>query len=327
MKLEKLFVKTKGKEVVINKDGKVKQIPIEQLDGFLLDGWSRGRGKPAWNKGLNKYSDPRVKKYSDSCANRKIDDATRMKISQKLKGRKVPKEVIEKRVRTIKEKGRHLSEETKQKISKSLMGHKVSQEQIQKRNNTMLERYGVTSIPGKLTEEGRRKLSLHNSSEEFQKYQRELKIKNGTINTSKPEKESFDKLKTLFGENDVFTYYYDERYPFECDAYIKSLDLFIEFNYHWSHGGHPFDPNNEKDIEKLNKYISKKGYYISNSGRKKKNFYYVAIDVWTKRDVKKLQCFKNNKLNYLIFYNTKEFNAWFEHQATMIGKTIVERKK
>ena len=30
-----------------------------------------------------------------------------------------------------------------------------------------------------------------------------------------------------------------DRYPFACDFYISSLDLFIECNYHWTHGGKP----------------------------------------------------------------------------------------
>ena len=32
-----------------------------------------------------------------------------------------------------------------------------------------------------------------------------------------------------------------DRYPFACDFYISSLDLFIECNYHWTHGGKPYE--------------------------------------------------------------------------------------
>ena len=30
-------------------------------------------------------------------------------------------------------------------------------------------------------------------------------------------------------------------------SYIKEDDLFIELNNHWTHGGHPFDPNNKEE--------------------------------------------------------------------------------
>ena len=40
---------------------------------------------------------------------------------------------------------------------------------------------------------------------------------------------------------DVITQYKDDRYPFACDFYIPSLDLFIECNYHWTHGGKPYE--------------------------------------------------------------------------------------
>lgn len=84
---------------------------------------------------------------------------------------------------------------------------------------------------GHLSEESRQRISEHNKSAEFQKFQREKKILNGTINTSRPENCVYEKLTTAF-KNDVVRYYSDERYPFECDFYIKSLDLFIECNFH-----------------------------------------------------------------------------------------------
>jgi hypothetical protein len=36
------------------------------------------------------------------------------------------------------------------------------------------------------------------------------------------------------------------------DIYIKSLDIFIECNFHWTHGGHWFNYNDEQDIKRLN---------------------------------------------------------------------------
>ena len=212
---------------------------------------------------------------------------------------------------TRKEKGINFhSPETKEKISNSLKNHKVSEEQIIKQKKTMIKRYGGFIFSSRPSEEGIMKIKQHNSSKEFQDYQRKLKIKNGTINTSKPENNSFEKLQFLFGKEDVERYYYDNRYPYECDVYIKSLDLFIEFNYHWTHGKHPFDSSNLDDIKLLNMWKSRQDFYTNHKGKKKKNYYYIAEYIWTKKDIEKINCFKNNKLNYLIFYNEKEFNEW-----------------
>ena len=295
----------------MNKDNIIKQIPIDQLASFLEQGWSKGKGKTPWNKGLTKETDIRVKQYGESQQGKVISEEAKEKIRKKLTGRKIKAESISKMVQTRKEFGlnKH-SEETKQKISQSLLGHKITVEQIEKQKQTMITRYGGFIFSKTPTEEGIKRISQHNSSKEFQEYQRKIKIQNGTINTSKPEIESFKKLQEVFGENNVLRYYCDERYPYECDAYIKNLDLFIEFNYHWTHGKHPFDINNLDDRQTLALWKSKQNLYINDKGKEKKNSYYIAEKVWTIKDVEKLNCFKNNNLNYLIFYKEKDFNEW-----------------
>lgn len=295
----------------MNKDNIIKQIPIDQLAGFLEQGWVKGKGKTAWNKGLTKETDIRVKQYSESQQGKIISEEAKEKIREKLTGRNIKAESINKMIQTRKELGlnKH-SEETKQKISQSLLGHKVTLEQIEKQKQTMIDRYGGFIFSKPLNEEGRKRVSQHNSSKEFQEYQRKIKIQNGTINTSKSETSGFKKLQEVFGEDNVVRYYYDNRYPYECDAYIKSLDLFIEFNYHWTHGKHPFDINNLEDLQVLDLWKSRQQLYINSKGKEKKNSYYIAENVWTNKDVEKLNCFKNNNLNYLIFYREKDFNEW-----------------
>ena len=91
------------------------------------------------------------------------------------------------------------------------------------------------------------------------------------------------------------------RYPFECDFYIISKDLFIEYNGHWTHGRHSFNTNCKDDIELLNQWSKKS---ISSQ------FYKNAIEVWTIRDVKKRNTAKQNNLNYLEFFTMKQFNDW-----------------
>lgn len=126
------------------------------------------------------------------------------------------------------------------------------------------------------------------------------KKKNHTFNSSKIEDNLFTKLKQRY--NDAIHHYStDVRYPFECDFYIPSKDLFIELNFHWTHGFEPFDSENKNHINILNQWKLKNTKYFK-----------IAIDVWTNKDPLKLKTFLDNNLNYKIFYTEKEFMRWFD---------------
>lgn len=73
----------------------------------------------------------------------------------------------------------------------------------------------------------------------------------------------------------------DDRYPYYCDFYIPSEDLFIELNAHPSHGRLPYS---ELLFEEYSKYPIK------------------WVDVFAKRDVEKQQRAKQQKLNYIMIY-------------------------
>ena len=115
------------------------------------------------------------------------------------------------------------------------------------------------------------------------------------------ELEVFRDLCSHFGSDDVVSQYgfypKDDRYPFVCDIYIKSLDLFIELNYYVSHGDHWFDKNSEDDLIQLNswKKLSKHG-----------SQYHKYIEVWTFRDLLKREYARKNNLNYLVFWQPKD---------------------
>lgn len=75
-------------------------------------------------------------------------------------------------------------------------------------------------------------------------------------------------LCNLFGVDDVErSYDKDERYPFSCDFYIKSKDLFIELNFHWSHGGRPFNENDQACLDKLEEWCeaAQTSKYVENA--------------------------------------------------------------
>lgn len=127
----------------------------------------------------------------------------------------------------------------------------------------------------------------------------DTKRKNNSFHTSKPENKGYLKLLTKFA--DAIHHYTDPRYPFECDFYIPSQDLFIELNFHWTHGDEPFNKDNFKHLNVLQKWKDKNSKFYKN-----------AIYCWTDLDVRKLETFKKNNLNYKIFYTEKEFNEWFK---------------
>ena len=105
-------------------------------------------------------------------------------------------------------------------------------------------------------------------------------------------------LIEYFGnENVIYNYYDKERYPFKCDFYIVPEDLFIELHAGWEHQSHPFNNDNENDVALLEELKLKS----INS-----DYYKNVIYQWTELDVKKLNTFKNNKLNYIIGYSVEE---------------------
>lgn len=142
------------------------------------------------------------------------------------------------------------------------------------------------------------------------------KIKRGTWNTSRPEEKMYVLLCDHFGSDDVVRQYKEVRYPFHCDFYVKSLDLFIELNASWVHGGHWFDSSNPEDIAKVQDFQSR----LANG----KRFYEVALRIWTDRDVLKRDTAIRNNLRYLVFWNNNldDFKSWLSADELLLNNVI-----
>ena len=145
-------------------------------------------------------------------------------------------------------------------------------------------------------------------TKEVQQRISDTKRKNNSFHISSWEAMLTEKLSNLFP--DLKTQYKDKRYPFHCDFYIPSLDLFIECNFHWTHGRRPFNPNSEKDMEQL-KHWEELGRSAT-SVRDKGQYYKNAITTWTDLDVRKRAIAEQNGLNYLVFYFLKDAVKWVE---------------
>lgn len=131
--------------------------------------------------------------------------------------------------------------------------------------------------------------------------------KDASIFDSRMEKIIFHKLINKFGDGDVFYQYgvcpKDERYPYPCDFYIKSLDLFIELHFHYSHGDYWYDESNSEDVARVE--------YLLKSQSEKVN---KSVKIWQEIDIEKRECARKNQLNYLVFWD-----GHYEHDGFTNG--------
>ena len=226
--------------------------------------------------------------------------------------------------------------------------HKWSDEQRRKIEQTCLAKYGAKRYLD--SEEGRRKDAEIRGTAEFRKKMHDIissdevqekskktslerygvefpmqrpdvyekcadsKRENGTWSTSKPEEQMYALLIDRFGVSDVERQYRkDKRYPFHVDFYIKSLDLFIELNATWLHGFHFYNPSNPDDVQMVQFWKDK-----VSSGRE---FYNVAINIWTVRDVLKRETAIKNGINYLVFWDNDlaDFKEWLDSDILVLN--------
>ena len=161
---------------------------------------------------------------------------------------------------------------------------------------TCLEKYGVDNYGKSLKH--KINMSTIMSSNEIQEHRYDIMTKNHSFNTSKEEDEVYEFLSQYIDVTRQFNI--SSKYPFNCDFYIEDLDMFIECNFHWTHGGHPFDKNSIADQVKVQRWKSKKTKYYDN-----------AIETWLVRDVKKRDKAKEENLNYFEFWSLKELKEFF----------------
>ena len=127
------------------------------------------------------------------------------------------------------------------------------------------------------------------------------KRKNHSFKTSKIEDTCYIILKEIY--NDVIRSYSTEKYPYNCDFYIPSKDMYIECNFHWTHGYMKYDGRKTFCKQQLQKWKER---------AKTSKYFENAIYTWTVRDVQKFKIAKQNKLNYLVFYNYHDFDEYIK---------------
>lgn len=118
------------------------------------------------------------------------------------------------------------------------------------------------------------------------------------------EQECYKFLCSKF--NQVERHYKSKDYPFECDLYIKDIDLYIELHLFFIHGKHPFDIHNVED-QNLLEALKEKAKTLP--------LYASYIKTWTITDPYKRQIAKNNNLNYITFYTKQDFYNYFNKEG------------
>ena len=187
----------------------------------------------------------------------------------------------------------------------SLLKNKEVREKIKQTN---IQKYGVDN-PLK-NKEIREKIKQTN----IQKYGVDNPLKNKEIwkksqdnrqisSKSKLENNFLNYLKLKYESDDIITQYKSKEYPYYCDFYIKSINLYIEIQGHWTHNDHPFDINNLNDQLIMDIWRTK-----SLSDKYYKN----ALNTWTIKDVEKRNTAIQNNLNYLEIFGKTDLNKYID---------------
>lgn len=169
-------------------------------------------------------------------------------------------------------------------------------EEIKKKQIESLQKhYGVINYSQ--TQEWKNRIKEH--KEDILNKIYNTKKKNKSFNYSRPEDKCYELLLSKYN---VIRQYKSDLYPFQADFYIPELDLYIEYQGTWCHGGHPYDPNSEEDLKRLN--------YLQNKLNEGHPYYENAIIVWTQKDPLKRETAKDNNINLIEFWNLQEVEDW-----------------
>lgn len=287
------------------------------------------RGRPAWNTGLTKETNESVKKISESIKKNNKSAKTNHENKVKRLNARIDflldeycqdntfidyydshfcKECLEHFKMSWEELNILIEKFNLEspKEHRKRLDHKIYTDEFRQHHSEVLKgknTWSKGSHPKESSKE-KQKETFRNRTEEQKRLSKEKEYltrkKNGTLgfHKTRDEKKLEEILISLFGEDNVRYNYFDvDRYPFKCDFYIPSEDLFIELHAGWEHQEHAFNADNDTDKLILENLKTK---------REKSEYYENVIYQWTNLDVRKLNTFINNGLNYIIGYSVGE---------------------
>lgn len=231
-------------------------------------------------------------------------------ILQKIKDTNLKKFGVEFPLQQLKKENSEIYQKISQTcINKFGVDSSLKNKEVREKiKQTNIQKYGVDN-PLK-NKEIREKIKQTN----IQKYGVDNPLKNKEIwkksqdnrqisSKSKLENNFLNYLKLKYESDDIITQYKSKEYPYYCDFYIKSINLYIEIQGHWTHNDHPFDINNLNDQLIMNKWRTK-----SLSDKYYKN----ALNTWTIKDVEKRNTAIQNNLNYLEIFGKTDLNKYID---------------
>lgn len=162
---------------------------------------------------------------------------------------------------------------------------------------TCLERYGVlNSFLLDICKERRNEVLQSKYGVEYafcnkdiQKRALELSLQSSS-SKSKAEDAIYEGLCCIYGKENIIRQYKSNVYPFHCDFYIQSEDLYIEYQGSWTHGSMPYIEGYTACVQQLQLWKEK---------AKNSEYYKDAIETWTYRDVIKRETARKYNLNYI----------------------------
>lgn len=205
--------------------------------------------------------------------------------------------------------GREYARLFKQLLGSSTWRKLSEQTRVEKLVETQMQEYGGVGVGGKEAYTKMINTKLSNAEIGLKQYQLGNEV-GLNVFASIAEKEAFDMLVSRFGRKDVFYQYglhpLDKRYPYPCDFYIKSLDLFIEFHFHYSHGRHWYDENNHDDQLRVKHLLESDNITSIKS-----------VQTWCVKDIEKREKARSSGIKYLVF-----FDGDYMHRGRANGKRL-----
>ena len=269
----------------------------------------------------NKIKNTKQEKYGDEYYNNReqVYQTNLIKLGVKMPFQS--QEIRNKCIQTLKDKyGENINnpmdlESTKNKIRKTCLNKYgvdwafKSNIVKEKTKQSLINHYGVDAY----SKSKEWKEYIQSTEYQIKRKQREYetKKKNKSFNGSKEENLCYKLIKEKYPDT-IHQFRDNIRYPFNCDFYIPSLDLFIEYQGSEFHGYSPYK-GTEKDLQKI-KLWKERGDQICQNENKTNSRYYEMIKTWTIKDPLKRQTAKNNNLNYIEFWNINDVKEWLNER-------------
>ncbi len=225
------------------------------------------------------------------------------------------------------------------RLFKELLGshayRRISEKcRVEKLTKTQTELYGGVGLGGRAAKSKAYATSAKSKKDFLVRAAEQLELHGCVLenfrNSSVFEVFAYAVLLKRFGVSDVLIDYgvhpYDERYPYPCDFYIHSIDLFIELNMHFTHGGHWFDVSNSADVLRQ--------IHLKQTDRTRNRKF---LSTWCVQDVRKRDAAKKAGLKYLVFWdgttrhvgntlvpNMADFNMWLHDYDCAIERFLMD---